>query len=52
MRRGDGGQAMIGALVLVLMATALVWLGLGVGSIGWQSPWQAWSDDGLRQLVW
>lgn len=52
MRRADGGQALIGALVLVLMAAALVWLGLGVGSIGWQSPWQAWSDDSLRQIVW
>lgn len=52
MRRGDGGQAVIGAVALVLMATALVWLGLGVGSIGWQSPWKAWSDDSLRQIVW
>lgn len=40
------------ALILICAMLLLVWMGLGMGSTGWQSPVAAWSDEGLRQIVW
>lgn len=40
------------ALIGLVLALCLIWTGLGMGSVGWQSPWAAWSDEGMRQIVW
>lgn len=40
------------ALALVLLMALLVCLGLGVGSVGWQSPWSAAADPLSAQIVW
>lgn len=45
-------RAAIGAFVLLTMLLALCWAGLGMGSTGWQSPWSAWQDEGMRTIVW
>ncbi len=44
--------AWLGAAALCVLMLALVWAGLSLGSTGWQSPLVAWSDEGLRQIVW
>lgn len=45
-------QTWLGVSVLCAVLLSLVWAGLAMGSTGWQSPLAAWSDEGLRQIVW
>lgn len=40
------------ALALLLLMAFLVSLGLGVGSMGWQSPWDLSTDPLSAQIVW
>jgi iron complex transport system permease protein len=39
------------ALSVVLLAVALLVLGLGMGAEGWQAPWHAWGDASARAIV-
>lgn len=42
----------LGVTAACLLMLTLICAGLSLGSTGWQSPLAAWSDEGLRQIVW
>ncbi len=48
----EGTRAATGLLILSVVLCGLIWAGLGMGSAGWMSPWDAYSDEGLRQIMW